>query len=141
LAYGCSTSATCGSDLKDDVEAWATAAVLIYDRLGEICTKPSDRSHFATSGMSIRAFLINKLGPRPGHPALDPATLENWFFQRLDMHHEQAVAMSRDPLNLSTQDFLQINSLKDRARLLKSVQPQQLFHRADELKRWYELLT
>lgn len=63
LAYGCSSTATCNSVLSDDeLVVWATAAALVYDRLGETCTKASDRSHSVASGMSLRAFVINKLG-------------------------------------------------------------------------------
>jgi hypothetical protein len=141
LAYGCSSTATCNSGLsEDEVVAWATAAVLIYDRLGEICAKPSDRSYFAASAMSLRAFMINKFGPQSGHPVKDPKILEDWFFRRVDMPHAAAVLMSENSLNLSTPDFLRISSLKDRVRLMRSVQPQQGFARRDELNRWYELL-
>jgi hypothetical protein len=90
--------------------------------------------------MSLRAVLIQKIGPQPGHPHLDPAILEDWFFRRLDLSHEEAVSMSRNALNLTTEDFLRLNALKDRVRLMRSVDPQQLFRRADELNRWYELL-
>jgi hypothetical protein len=62
LAYGCSSTSVCNSGRNDDeLLAWATAAVVVYDRLGQTCVKPSGRRH-AASVMSLRAFVINKLG-------------------------------------------------------------------------------
>lgn len=142
LAYNCSSTATTNPHLSDDeMLTWATVAVLIYDRLGEVCPNSSDRSSFSTSGMSLRAFLINKFGPQPGHLVRDPATLEDWFFRRLDIPYEEAVSMSQNLLNLSTEDFLRFNSLKNRMRLMKCMQHQELFRRLEELNRWYELLN
>jgi hypothetical protein len=141
LAYGWSSDAATNSNFTDDEDlALTTAAILIYDRLGEICPKSSDRYSFTECGMSSRAFVINKFGPQPGNPVQDPAILEDWFFRRLDLPHEEAVSMSKNSVKLSTEDFLRISSLKDRVRLMKTVQPQQVFRRRDELDRWYELL-
>src|SRR5205814_10477268 len=54
LAYGCGSEAATTSSLSDHEQvALATAAVLIYDRLGQTCTSPSDRSCFVTEGMSL----------------------------------------------------------------------------------------
>ena len=142
LAYSCSSRATTKLDLNgDEILALATAAVLIYDRLGEVCPKSSDRYSFSSSGMSLRAFLINKFGPQATHPARNPATLEDWFFQRLNFSYEEALSMSQNVLKLSTQDFLRFNALRNRMRLMKCVQPQNLFQRLEELNRWYELLN
>jgi len=119
---------------------WATVAVMVYDRLGEICSEASNRFSFTKSGMSLRAFIINKVGPQPGHPLQDPAILEDWFFRQLIIPYEEAVSMSRNQSNLSSKDFLRISSLKDLMRLMKCVQPQELFCRNEELTRWYEVL-
>jgi len=141
LAYTSSSTAAINPDLCDDeVLTWVTVAVLVYDRLGEVCPEPSDRYRFTTSGMSFRAFAISKFGPQPGHPVRDPAILENWFFQRLVIPYADAVSMSKNLSNLSTEDFLRISSLKDCIRLMKCVQPQELFCRTEELNRWFELL-
>jgi hypothetical protein len=141
LAYGSSSRLDVDARLSDeDFEALASAAVLIYDRLGETCTKASERSSSISDSMALRAVVISKFGPQSGHPVRDPGTLEDWFFRRLNVPFEKAVSMARDSLKLSTADFLWISSLKDRVRLMKSVQPQQVFSRKDELNRWYELL-
>jgi hypothetical protein len=142
LAYCCSSRAVTKLSLNgDEYLALATAAVLIYDRLAEVCPESSDRYSFSSSAMSLRAFLINKFGPQPTHPARNPATLEDWFFQQLDFSYEEAVSMARNVLKLSTQDFLRFSALRDRMRLMKCVQPQELFGRLEELSRWYELLV
>jgi hypothetical protein len=141
LAYGCSLEATISSDLSDDeLVQWATAAVLLYDCLGEICNKPSERYRFLASGMALRASVINDLGPEVGHPVRDPAILEGWFFRSLDMAFEESAVMARNSISLPTDELLRLSRLKDRLRLMKCVQPQQLFSRTDELNRWYELL-
>jgi hypothetical protein len=90
--------------------------------------------------MALRVVVINKFGPISGDPVRDAAVLEDWFFQRLNMPIEQAISMAKNSLNLSSDDFLQISALKDRVRLMKSVRPQQVFLRTDELNKWYALL-
>lgn len=139
LAYGCSSSATCGPKPDDEAATWATAAVLVYDRLGEVCA-PSERARFSDTGMSLRAWAINELGPRSGDPVRDPAILEDWFFRRLDLPYEVAVSMSENLLTLSTEDFLRLSRLKDRVRLMGSVRPQELFQRIDEIRNWYAII-
>ena len=84
--------------------------------------------------------MIDRFGPQPGHPARDPAILEDWFFRRLNKPFEEVLSMSKNAQNLSTEDFLRLCSLKDRVRLMKGVQRQEVFCRRDELNRWYELL-
>src|SRR5437868_3540542 len=90
LAYGSKSRVDVDGSLTDDeVAALATGAVLIYDRLRETCTEPSDRSHSTNEAMELRATMIDKFGPQPGHPARDPAILEDWFFRRLYLPFEE----------------------------------------------------
>src|SRR5262245_28763080 len=111
LAYGVSSEIGINSSLTDsEALALSRAAVLVYDRLGEVCSRPSDRSSFIESGMSVRAFVIKRFGPQPDDPVQDPAILEEWFFQRLGMPYEQAVSMNKDSLKLTTEDFLRVSS-------------------------------
>lgn len=84
--------------------------------------------------------MIDKSGPQPSHPARDPTILEDWFFRQLNKPFEEVFSMSKNARNLSPEDFLRISSLKDRVRLMKSVQRQQVFRRNDELSKWYQLL-
>ena len=123
-----------------DALTWATIAVLIGDRLAERCHQPGDRSAAAVEAMSLRVCMLNAVGPRPGHPVLDPATVENWFFRNLDMPYESALHQSRYVGQLSTDEFLTLSRLKDRIRIMCGVKSQELFRRADELARWYWLL-
>ena len=141
LAYGCSLEATVsGGSSDEDIDVWACACVLIYDCQGRGGTDASDRSEATESEMSLRAFMIDKFGPQSGHPARDPAVLEDWFFRRLSLSFEEALSMSKNSPSLSTDDFLLVSSLKDRVRLMKSIRSQQVFRRIDELNRWYNLL-
>ena len=112
----------------------------IWNRLSEVCSNSSDKARFIAEGMGSRAFAIKKLGGQAGHPIRDPAILEQRFFEDLDPSYEDAAAMQKNSPNLSTQDFLLLNRLKDRVRIMKGVEPQQVFCRWDELSRWYELL-
>jgi len=141
LAYGCRLEATVSCDRwKEDTEVWAFIAVRIYDRLGTICPKPSERYAFADTGMSLRAFMIAKFGPQAGHPTRDPAIVEDWFFERLDLSFEEASSFELNLPSLSTRDFLRVSCLKDRVRLMKRMRPQQMFRRTEELDKWYGLL-
>jgi hypothetical protein len=141
LAYGCRLEVTVsGGQSDEDIDVWACAGVLIYDCLGRVCTNPADRSQATESEMSLRAFMVDRFGPQSGHTARDPAVLEDWFFRRLSLSFEDALAMSKNSISLSTDDFLRVSSLKDRVRLMKSIRSQQMFRRIDELNKWYGLL-
>jgi hypothetical protein len=134
-----SSRAACSTGLSEGVVlAWATIAVVVFDRLGEIC--PEGSGSFTTSSMGLRAFMINRLGPRAGHVVLDPTVLEEWFFRRLELPYEEAISKSRQAASLPTDEFLLLNRLKDRIRIMRSVQSQHLFRQEDELSRWYALL-
>jgi hypothetical protein len=84
--------------------------------------------------------MVNAHGPQANHSVRDPAILEDWFFQQLDVPFEQAVSMAGNSTNLPTEQLLRLGRLKDRVRLMKCIKPQEVFRRLDELNVWYTLL-
>ena len=119
---------------------WATAAVLLGDRLAERCDERRDRAHFAKAVMELRALMLNAHGPESGHPVLDPMILEAWFFRGLELRYEKAARMLGREDELPTEEFLALNRLKDRVRILRSVARQEMFRRGLELEQWYGLV-
>src|SRR5207249_1480966 len=120
--------------------AWATAGVLLGDRLAERCDERRDRAHFAKAAMELRALMLNAHGPESGHPVLDPMILEAWFFRGLELRYEKAARMLGREDELPTEAFLALNRLKDRVRVLRSVERQGIFRRGEELEQWYGLM-
>lgn len=142
LAEGVSTKATSRPDVASpEALAWATAAVLLFDRLGERCEEGRDRTASTKAAMSLRAYMLNAHGPQSGHPVLDPMILEAWFFRGLEWRYEQVAQKLQSESDLSSSEFVSLNRLKDRIRILKSVHFQDQFQRPDELSMWYQLVS
>lgn len=141
IAYGCDLEVSLSSELTDDeILALSMSSILIHERLWEICPNSPNRYSFIGSAMGTRASLIQQFGPRAGDPFRDPAYLEDWFFRRLSLSYDAAAAMLNNLPNLPINEILRIYTLMDRLRLLKKMQPQEMFRRAEELNRWYALL-
>jgi len=139
VAEFASSRAVCDSrlDAKEAIE-WATVAVLVFDRLTEVCQVNS--AHYEFDGMSLRAGMVRDYGPEAGHPVLDPALVENWFFRRLKVSLEEAVALWANVAQLPTEVFLRLASLKDRLRVIRPVFLKGLIRRKDDLAKWLTFL-
>ena len=142
LAEGASTSATCDARLNaSEVQAWATVAVLILERLSEKCADEPNRPDYEKAAMSLRAYMINRFGHQMGHPVLDAETIENWFFRRVDLTYDEATAMNERVNALDAYHFLKLSSLKDRIRIMRSLPMRVPFRNAEEVFKWFSLVT
>jgi hypothetical protein len=71
--------------------AWVRVAVAAYTHAPEAHGEPfSEEAEL--QAMRLRAVAIRRLGPRPGDAILDPACVEQWFQERLDMPLDEAQA-------------------------------------------------
>jgi hypothetical protein len=120
---------------------WASAAVLLLDRLGDRCDEERTRYSSIKAAMSLRAHCLNAFGAERGHTVLDPMILEAWFFRGLEWRYERAAQMMQAEDDLTPEESKSLNRLKDRIRILKSVAVQEHFLRPDELAMWYEFLS
>jgi len=140
LAEGATTEATSRAESPDAL-TWATAAVILYDRLGERCAERRTRAQCTNAAMSLRAEMLNAHGPQSAHLVLDPMNLEAWFFRNLEWRYEKVARMMQNEDEVSSEEFQSLKRLKERARILQSVDTQAWFQRGDELALWYGLVT
>ena len=63
-----------------------------------------------------------------------------WFFRGLELRYEKAAQMLEREDTLPSEEFLALSWLKDRIRVLRSVQNQSVFQRGVELEQWYNLV-
>ena len=76
----------------DAALAWANASTHLYARLAK--THPGDAESYERSGLTLRAGLIQKLGPIPGDELRDPADILAWVSGSLVLPREDAKARS-----------------------------------------------
>lgn len=122
-----------------EVLTWATAAVLLLDRLGERCSDSRPRAAATKAAMALRAAMINAHGTQNAHPVLDPMILEAWFFRGLAWRYERVAQMLNSETELSWDQVSDLKRLKDGIRILKSVTNQGVFKKSDELDMWYAI--
>jgi hypothetical protein len=139
LAEGATSKATSGADAE--ALTWATAAVILLDRLGERGDGRRTREKSVNAAMELRAAMLNAHGPQATHPLLDPMILEAWFFRGLELRYEKAMRMLDNEGELTAEQFQSLKRLKDRIRILRSLEKQQWYQRGDELEMWYQLAT
>jgi hypothetical protein len=137
LAYGCGIEAGVGRPA--DRATFAAAAARLDDRLAATSSSPVDRDRLTQRAMGWRAFLIATEGPCPGDDLRDPAVLETWFFDRLDVPQAEALAMAAEPDGLSTDDFLRLARLRDRVDLVRHAGLDRHSSRGAEIAAWYSL--
>jgi hypothetical protein len=119
--------------------SWATASVIIYDRL-EATVGPKEFQSFGLSAAEVRSNTILSLGPVPGHLVLDPENLENWFFRRAGMTLDEARELVRRWDNLSSNDMSRLLNLRDCYQAINILHNRGFLQRTQELSEWQSVL-
>ncbi len=98
---------------------WAEIAIYIYDQLARKVDSASRRESLMYSQMNLRAFLITRLGPRTGHPVLDPRPVVDWFSQALNMSVEEAKQEASHWVDLDIGRIRELRRIKNRLAPIK----------------------
>jgi hypothetical protein len=87
---------------------WAKVAILVDDLLAE--THPDMKHSFTLDAMTLRAYMISKLGHIPGHKILDGSCIVNWFLNNLKFSPQEALTIAslwRNLLKYKAQELTQ----------------------------------
>jgi hypothetical protein len=140
LAYSAARNAAQAADRgnKDDALAWAGVAIAAYGYLAGV--HPSvNASEDERSAMFVRADIIGRLGVVPGHPVLDPATIERWFVDRLPLPLEDATAMTKDWMKLPVDEIRKLRGIKNRLAVIQALNEDGVLTEREDLRRWMAL--
>ncbi len=120
--------------------SWATASVIIYDKL-EAASGPRELQFFGLSAAEIRSNMILSFGPVPGHRVLDPDNIENWFFRRLGMNLDEARELTRRWDDLSADEAFRLLNFAVCYEAIKILHSRGLFQRTQEFSEWQTVLS
>lgn len=119
---------------------WATISVTIYDRLAQT-TEVKARPLFERDSMSIRSNMILLLGPKYGHPVLDPTALENWFLNQVGESVEKVSSLVEHWERLQASDQFTLFEMKQRFDVISALLSKGVFKQSDKLKQWEQVLS
>jgi hypothetical protein len=140
LAYSAARNAAQAADhgCEDDALAWAGVAIAAYGYLSGV-HGPPDASEDERSAMVVRADMIGRFGAVPGHPILDPASVERWFVDRLPLSLEDATAMTEDWTKRPVDEIRMLREIKNRLAVVQALSEGGVLSDSATLRLWLEI--
>jgi len=132
--------------------AWAEISISIYDYLARKNHKFSDR--YLSSSMSLRAYMIIKIGNISGHTILDVKQVLNWFFSKLKFSYEEALIKatawrdvwsknnpddSQNYFDANLENIRDLKDVKHRLRIIKILYENRKIIPTKEISNWISL--
>ncbi|MCC5647993.1 hypothetical protein LC607_34850 [Nostoc sp. CHAB 5824] len=132
--------------------AWAEVSISIYEFLAKNNSRFSDR--YLSSSMSLRAYMIIRIGTISGHSILDIEQILDWFFARLEFSYEEALIKAtawRDALSKNNpednqkyfdanlEDIKILRDIKNRLIIIKLLYDNKKIDTTKELNAWISL--
>lgn len=122
---------------QPDLE-WAKVAILIYNQIISEAT-PVYRASLERSVMSLKAYLIDKLGIVPDDPILDVNQIVQWFFEKLHISLKEAEEKAALWQSLAKEEILELRQIKNRLAIIKTLAESNLLPPNQELSAWLAL--
>lgn len=129
-------------------EAWSEIAFVVYEHLAAherliAPLNPLSGLSFETSPMTLRLWMISRLGAVAGHPIRDPASVTRWFLEHTGTSLEEARRMAGElrsiPAELWSQHMDVLRALTAIKSRLNIVRRLGLTEPPPEITRWFEL--
>jgi hypothetical protein len=140
LAYNIGVKARIDLALDDpnppDLE-WAAIAITIYEYL-------ADESAMQKS-MRRKVNMILQLGHHPGHALLDANHIVRWFYDKLEMGRNEAIAKANigvpDLWKSYPDDLLTLRYIKLRLVVIRRLVKANIIQPDDDLQQWLDIQT
>lgn len=133
---------------------WAKVAIYVYDFLAANQPNASGKESFMSSAMTLRAYMISKLGATPGDEVLDIEYLVNWFFDDLKISDKDALIKAsawkqilaaknkqdiQNKLDAELEEFRILRRIKSRLTLFKLLSESNKFIPDKEIADWLSI--
>ena len=97
---------------------WARIATSVYDRLAWE-SDPADRESLVHSSMTLRAYMIPRLGSVAGDAVLDSEMVRQWFIESTRLTPEEAADRSERWRELEIDGIRELRRIKNRLSVVK----------------------
>lgn len=134
LAEAAAFDAESASDLS-----WAEVATSVYERLAAETANSSARESLMISSMLLRAAMIAKLGPVPGHSVLDIDQIICWFCDSLTLSRDSATKKAANWRECNIEEIRELRRIKNRLQVISALADSDKCVLNQELKAWLSL--
>ena len=133
---------------------WAKVAIYVYNFLAANQPNATGKESFMSSAMTLRAYMISKLGATPGDEILDIEYLVNWFFNDLKISDKDALIKAdawkkmlasknkkdiQNKLDAELEEFRILRQIKSRLTLFKLLSESNKFTPDKEIADWLSI--